>query len=78
MKTPLTEAIAAADARGSYLSNTEVQAIFGRFSRAQAGLNAASAFAANGKKWAEAAANHVYQKFPYTTTMQGSQYASTP
>lgn len=78
MKTPLTEAISAADARGSYLSNTEMQAIFGRFSRANAGLEAAKAFSKNGQKWAEAAANHVYQKFPYTTQMQGPQYASTP
>ena len=77
MKTPLTEAIAAADSRGAYVSNTEMQAIFGRFNRASAGLEAAKAFAANGQKWAEAAANHVYQKFPYTTQMQGSQYAST-
>jgi len=77
MKTPITEAISAADSRGAYLSNTEVQAIFGRFNRASAGLEAAKAFNANGKKWAEAAANHVYQKFPYTTQMQGSQYAST-
>ncbi len=77
MKTPLTEAIASADTRGAYVGNTEMQAIFGRFSRAQAGLQAAQAFASNGQKWAEAAANHVYKKFPYTTQMQGPQYAST-
>jgi phycoerythrocyanin alpha chain len=77
MKTPLTEAIAAADSRGSYLGNTELQAIFGRFNRASAGLEAARAFANNGEAWSEAAAKHVYNKFPYTTTMEGSQYAST-
>jgi phycoerythrocyanin alpha chain len=78
MKTPVTESISAADSRGAYLSNTEMQAIFGRFSRAKAGLEAARAFAANSKAWSEAAANSVYQKFPYTTQLQGSQYASTP
>ena len=78
MKTPLTDAIAAADARGSFLSNTEMQAAFGRFNRAHAGLEAAKVFAANGKKWSEAAAYYVYEKFPYTTQMQGPQYASTP
>ncbi|QIZ70825.1 phycocyanin subunit alpha [Oxynema aestuarii] len=78
MKTPLTEAISAADLRGSYLSNTEMQGIFGRFDRAKAGLEAARAFAKNGQSWSEAAAEHVYKKFPYTTQMEGPQYASTP
>ncbi len=77
MKTPITEAISAADSRGAYVSNTEVQALFGRFNRAKAGLEAAKAFSSNGHKWAEAAANHVYKKFPYTTQMEGPQYAST-
>lgn len=77
MKTPITEAISAADSRGAYVSNTEVQALFGRFNRAKAGLEAAKAFSSNGQKWAEAAANHVYKKFPYTTQMEGPQYAST-
>jgi phycoerythrocyanin alpha chain len=77
MKTPLTEAIAAADTRGTYVGNTEMQGIFGRFSRAKAGLEAARAFSSNGKAWSEGAASHVYKKFPYTTQMQGSQYAST-
>lgn len=77
MKTPITEAISAADSRGAYVSNTEVQAIFGRFNRAKAGLEAAKAFSSNGQKWAEAAAHHVYKKFPYTTQMEGPQYAST-
>lgn len=78
MKTPLTDAIASADVRGSYLSNTELQGVFGRFNRARAGLEAAQAFSNNGKAWAQAAANYVYQKFPYTTEMSGPQYASTP
>jgi len=78
MKTPLTEAIAAADSRASYLGNTELQAIFGRFSRANAGLEAARAFASNGDAWAAAAAKNVYSKYPYTNTMEGPQYASTP
>jgi phycocyanin alpha chain len=77
MKTPITEAIAAADTQGRFLDQNDMAKAHRRYHRSRAAINAAEALTAKSEQLIQSAAQAVYQKFPYTTQEPSPNYASS-
>lgn len=76
MKTPLTEAVSAADSQGRFLSGTEIQYLYGRLRQGAFAIEAAKALTAKADTLISGAAQAVYSKYPYTTSTPGANFAA--
>jgi phycocyanin alpha chain len=77
MKTPITQAIAAADVQGRFLNQADMNQVYHRYNRAIAAIDAAEALTEKAQDLVNGAAQEVYQKYPYTTQKEGPNYASS-
>jgi phycocyanin alpha chain len=70
--------VAQADAQGEYLTSAQLDALLPMASAALVpSIQAAKSISDNAQSLTEAAAQAVYNKFPYTTQQAGPNYAST-
>ncbi len=67
-----------AKAKDIFIPRQDLENQLERFQQASVALHAARILTDNSQQLAEEAAQAVYQKFPYTTQLQGANYASTP
>ncbi len=74
--TPRTEAMAAADCRGNYLSNIKLNIAFRRYERAKSAMETAKDLTKKKDQLMSQVAQAVYTEFPDTTQTKGPNHAS--
>lgn len=76
VKTYLKKCLDSANIKTRFLDDNELIRIYSYKAKAAAALDAARLLNRNAQKLIDGAAQSVYQKFPYTTQMQGANFAS--